>query len=154
MVYFSNAIQLDHKISRIKKIKVPYFFNSLKSGKFDFFINIIEKLWAKDPENRDDFLYPLTIYSRMSWWRTTKNERTHTQIYINKHNIYEYVYIDENHCVFEDECFGDFLLLQHFDSKLPDRDAKISTKTVSRLPVLSAFVHVSFLYQHMYEYRQ
>ena len=44
------------------------------------------------------------------------------------------------------ESFGDFLLLQHFDSKLPGRDAKISIRAISRLPELSVFVHVLFLH--------
>ena len=52
------------------------------------------------------------------------------------------------------ECFGDFLLLQHFDSKLPDRATKISTRAVSRLPELSVFVHVLIQKRHMYECRQ
>ena len=44
------------------------------------------------------------------------------------------------------EVHVDFLLLQHFDSKLPGRDAKLSiSRAISRLPELSVFVHVLLL---------
>ena len=98
MIYFSNAIQFYHKVSRIKKLSF-HFFQWFKVWKFWFFDQYNWKIMHLRPRKQGRFIifwrFPIGWVDEQ---QRNMNAHTHTP----QTNIYIYIYIYiYMHCVFQ-----------------------------------------------------